>query len=148
MADSRTGSGSSHYSDDDLLANAIPIESDDEDEGSPSASSGSDELEPIDLESELSSAENGEDGPKIRAFGERKVHEEHWKRKPNITGKGAIHVKTFIAKLRLDSIDHLDQQINEWLDTHPEYEVKFVTTTIGPLVGKLKEDALFVNVWV
>ena len=29
-----------------------------------------------------------------------------------------------------------------------EYEVKFVNTTTGKLVGKISEDALFMNVWV
>ena len=128
--------------DDELLANAIPIDPSELDDDSPDDD---DALEPIELEE--SGDTEGSTG-KIRAFGEREAHEAHWQRTPNITGKGAIHVKTFVTKLRLDAIEHLDGQINHWLDTHPEYEVKFVTTTVGPLKGKLTEDALFVNVWV
>lgn len=84
----------------------------------------------------------------IKSFGSKQRHEESWSRTPNVTGQGAIHVKTFHAKLREDALAFLDQQINEWLDSHPEYEVKFVTTTVGELKGKLIEPALFVNVWV
>jgi len=45
-------------------------------------------------------------------------------------------------------LKYLDEQINEWLDGHPEYEVKTVTTSIGLWTGKLKEPNLIVNVWV
>lgn len=137
--------------DDDLLADAIPInlEEDDTDEievlddSSPGAEV-VDELAPIDI------ADAGDSlGGKIQMFGPGdKKHEDKWNRTPNTPGTGAIHVKTFVTKLRLDAIDHLDQQINEWLDSHPQYEVKFVTTTVGKLVGKITEEALFVNVWV
>lgn len=87
---------------------------------------------------------------KIRAF-EQKLgmrHEDSWSRSPNVTGTGAIHVKSFHAKLTGDSLAFLDQQINEWLDAHPQYEVKLVTTTIGEWSGKLKEPNLVINVWV
>ncbi|MEX0885987.1 MAG: hypothetical protein WD009_06065 [Phycisphaeraceae bacterium] len=122
--------------DDELLAKAIPIDAaDDEDDAL--------ELEPEDDDPGASAG-----GSKIRTFDQRIPHEDHWKRQPNVTGHGAIHVKTFVAKLRPDAIAHLDEQINEWLDNHPEYEAKFVTTSVGQLVGKTTEDALFVNVWV
>ena len=86
---------------------------------------------------------------KIQVFGDKaKRHEETWNRTPNTTGQGAIHVKTFVSKLRLDAIERLDQQVNEWLDAHPQYEVKFVTTTTGQLMGKIEEPAIFMNVWV
>jgi hypothetical protein len=88
---------------------------------------------------------------KIRTF-EQKLggakHEDSWNRTPNVTGTGAIHVKSFHCKLTGDSLDFLDQQVNEWLDAHPQYEVKLVTTAIGTWTGKLKEPHLIVNVWV
>jgi hypothetical protein len=132
-------------SEEQLLANAIPI-----DVNATDASDGTDHdaeaLTPIDLDEQGSSVVGSS---KIRTFDSvRKPHDENWKRSPNVTGVGAIHVKTFVTKLRLDAVDHLDQQINEWLDNHPEYEVKFVTQTIGKLVGKNTEDAIFVSVWV
>jgi hypothetical protein len=69
-------------------------------------------------------------------------------RRLNITGKGATRCKTFIAKLRPDAIDNLDRQVNAWLEAHPDYEVKLVTTAIGELMAKTKEPALFMTVFV
>ena len=135
-----------HASDDELLANAIPIdqiedEAEDEAEGTEE-----DELAPIDLV-EVDPAEQTSN--KITMFGPKTGREQKtWARQPNVTGSGATHVKTFVSKLRLDAIDNLDEQINDWLDQHPECEVKFVTTSVGQLVGKVTEEAVFVNVWV
>ncbi len=85
---------------------------------------------------------------KIRSFGERRRHEDSWTRTPNTTGNGAIHVKTFHSKLTDEAMTYLDQTINEWLDAHPQYEVKFTSTSIGDFTGKLKEPHLIVSVWV
>jgi len=91
--------------------------------------------------------------PKIMAFeqkfGSSAMHEDNWNRTPNTTGMGAIHVKSFHCKLSEDGLHFVDQQINEWLDKHPQYEVKFVTTSIGEWQSKLgKEQNLIVQVWV
>ncbi len=89
--------------------------------------------------------------PKIRAFEQRiagKHEDKGWARTPNISGTGAIHVRSFHCKLNSESLEFLDQQINEWLDAHPQYEVKFVTTGVGDWVGKVKEPNLIVQVWV
>jgi hypothetical protein len=89
--------------------------------------------------------------PKIRAFEQKLTsgrHEDSWKRTPNSTGTGAIHVKSFHCKLTGESLEFLDKQVNEWLDAHPQYEVKFVNTTVGDWTGKLKEQNLIVQVWV
>lgn len=85
---------------------------------------------------------------KIRTFGKRVPHEENWNRAPNITGNGATHCRTFHSKMTDESLRYMDQVINEWLDAHPEYEVKFVTSTIGMFTGKTKEPALICQVWV
>jgi hypothetical protein len=92
--------------------------------------------------------------PKIQAFEQRlgsvgRKHEETWKRSPNVTGQGAIHVKTFHGKLNNESLDFLDQQINEWLDAHPQYEVKLVSSNVGDWTGKTgREPNLIVQLWV
>ena len=90
--------------------------------------------------------------PKIRAFDQRLSaggkHEDSWKRSPNVTGTGAIHVRSFHCKLTGDSLENLDRQINEWLDAHPQYEVKFVTSSVGEWLGKLREPNLIIQVWV
>ncbi|MBX3367831.1 MAG: hypothetical protein KF912_11015 [Phycisphaeraceae bacterium] len=88
---------------------------------------------------------------KIKAFEQKLIsgkHEESWQRSPNVTGTGAIHVKSFHCKLTEEALHYLDQQINEWLDAHPQYEVKFVTTAVGEWTGKLKEPNMIVQVWV
>jgi hypothetical protein len=75
--------------------------------------------------------------------------EDHWKRQPNATGKGATHVKSFHCKLTGDSLDLLDKQINEWLDGHPGFEVKFCTASVGEWSGKsMKEPNLILQVWI
>ncbi len=85
---------------------------------------------------------------RITAFGKAKRHEDIWNRSPNTTGVGAIHVKTFHAKLTGDALEYMDQCINEWLDAHPQYEVKFVSSTVGTLTGKIKEPNIICQVWV
>ncbi len=89
--------------------------------------------------------------PKIRAFDQKlsgSKHEDSWSRSPNVTGTGAIHVKSFHCKLTGESLEFLDKQVNEWLDAHPQYEVKMVTSTVGEWMGKLKEPNLIIQVWV
>ncbi|KAA0213295.1 MAG: hypothetical protein DYG94_11770 [Leptolyngbya sp. PLA3] len=92
----------------------------------------------------------GGGGSKIRTFaqGLGATNTDVCTREPNKTGTGAIHVKSFHCKLTGDSLSFLDQQINEWLDANPNYEVKLVTTTVGEWTGKLKEPNLIVTVWV
>ncbi|MDP6542317.1 MAG: hypothetical protein QF444_00755 [Phycisphaerales bacterium] len=85
---------------------------------------------------------------KITAFGDNVKHEDSWSRVPNTTGTGAIHVRTFHSKLTDDALKYLDQQVNEWLDEHPQYEVKQVNTTIGTFTGKVKEPHVICQVWV
>jgi hypothetical protein len=86
--------------------------------------------------------------PKIKALGATRRHEDEWTRTPNTTGTGAIHVKTFHTKLTDDALAYMDGLINEWLDAHPQYEVKFVNSAVGILTGKLKEPHLICQVWV
>ena len=64
------------------------------------------------------------------------------------TGQGAVHCRTFHCKLSEDAVANLDRQINEWLDAHPTYEVKMVTSTVGEWQGKLREPQMIVQVWV
>ena len=96
----------------------------------------------------MAEAEGPTGAAKITAFGKEERHEEVWSRTPNVTGKGAIHVKTFHSKITSDALIYMDQSINEWLDSHPEYEVKFVNSTVGILSGKLKEPAVICQIWV
>lgn len=93
----------------------------------------------------------GSGSSKIHVFEQTLIsgkHEDKWNRSPNATGTGAIHVRSFHAKMTEESLHNLDRQINEWLDAHPQYEVKLVTTSIGEWKGKMKEPNLIVQVWV
>ncbi len=127
--------------------------------GASSGGGGGDDIVPLSSDSVVAStggtqgnpgAASGKTSRKIRSFTQQlgSAHEDTWSRTPNTTGTGAIHVKSFHCKLTGDSLTYLDEQINEWLDAHPQYEVKMVTTSIGLWTGKLKEPNLIVNVWV
>ena len=85
---------------------------------------------------------------KITAFERESQHAEHWKREPVINGTGACHVRTFHSKLNNEALAYMDRTINDWLDAHPEYEVKFVSSTVGVLSGKLKEPNLICQLWM
>lgn len=74
--------------------------------------------------------------------------ETGWKLPTHSTGTGARHVKTFHSKLTEDALHYMDTLINEWMDAHPECEVKFVTNSIGTFTGKLKEPHLVCQIWV
>ena len=56
-------------------------------------------------------------------------------------------VKVFSATKAWER-EQISDRINEWLDAHPQYEVKFVSSSIGVMTGKLKEPALICQVWV
>ncbi|MAE65436.1 MAG: hypothetical protein CMJ18_14290 [Phycisphaeraceae bacterium] len=147
MAEQKPGAGN----DDELLANAIPIDdlSDDVLEAEEVDEQDVDAIEMEDDDGEeidLSAPVTG--GKEIRKFDHHREHTENWKRPTNKDGTGATHVRTFVSKLRLDAIEHLEEQVNEWLDNHPDYEVKHVTSSVGVLTGKLQEEAMFLTVWV
>jgi len=144
----------SSISDQELLDTAIPIDSselegEEQDESSDPSQARTakpvDELAPVDV---LDDAHRPKKPRKIQRFGDGQRHAEVWTRTPNRTGRGAIHTKTFVGKMRIEALAHMDLQINEWLDAHPEYEVKFVSTAIGELREKITEPAFIVSVWV
>jgi hypothetical protein len=85
---------------------------------------------------------------KIRAFSVAEAHigPHDWKRTPH-TCEGACRMRTFHGRLSDQGMDYLDNAINEWLDKHPEIEVKFVTQSIGMFDGKIKDWALILNLW-
>ena len=72
---------------------------------------------------------------------------DRFTRKPVTTGRGACRVRSFHGRLSDEGLAFIDEKINEWLDRHPEIEVKFVTSTTGVFEGKIREPALVLNVW-
>jgi len=102
------------------------------------------DLEPISLIEESAAPTQS----KIKAFSSAVGHAAHaWKRQPTVTGHGAIRVRSFHGRLSDEGMEFMDNKINEWIDEHPDVEVKLVTTTIGTYEGKIREPALVVNVW-
>ncbi len=85
---------------------------------------------------------------KIKAFGVAGMTTTHnYKRPTHSTGTGACRVRSFHGRLSDEGMAYMDDKINEWLDSHPDIEVKIVTTSIGQYEGKIKEPALILNVW-
>lgn len=104
-------------------------------------------LDPISLVDDFD-ASSDTPTSKIKAFGIAGQRAEHqWKRKTYASGQGACRVRSFHGRLSDEGMAYMDEKINEWLDSHPDVEVKTVTTTIGQYEGKIKEPALVVNVW-
>ena len=79
--------------------------------------------------------------------GEASATQRKYKRQTHVTGQGACRVRSFHGRLSDEGLVYMDDKINEWLDNHPEVEVKLVTTSIGQYEGKIREPALIVNVW-
>ena len=87
---------------------------------------------------------------KIQAFGSGPQHgsgpNRQFKRPLNLTGAGATRCKTFHCKIAVSSMEYMESQINEWLDSH-EVEAKCVTQVVGVMEGKTAEPNLIVMIW-
>jgi hypothetical protein len=111
------------------------------------------ELEPLTLveeagETTTTTSASSAAPKKMIAFGADLITTQHqWKRQPVSTGHGACRVKSFHGKYSDQGLEYLDNAINEWLDAHPEVEVKFVTPTVMTFEGKIREPALVLNIW-
>lgn len=112
----------------------------------PAAPAASAEDEPISL---VDASDGGPAGSKIQALSGSKIHvaRTNFKRKTTVTGQGASRVRTFHSKIQAESIEFMDNAINDWLDENPDVEVKFVTTTVGTMAGKFPEPNIILNVW-
>jgi len=105
-------------------------------------------LDSISLVDDFDASSDAPPTSKIKAFGVAGMHQEKgYKRKTYANGQGACRVRSFHGRLSDEGMDYMDSKINEWLDAHPEIEVKIVTTSIGQYEGKIKEPALVLNVW-
>ena len=92
--------------------------------------------------------DSAETPSKIQVFGVKNLGaDRNYKRQANVTGNGAVHVRTFHGHLSDDGLERMDNKINDFLEAHPEIEIKFATTTIGLWDGKTKDQMLIVNVW-
>ena len=105
------------------------------------------ELEPIGLVDDLQADTPAKSITAVGGAAGGSVRKNAWHRQPNLTHTGAVRVRTFHGKLSQQGLEYLDNQVNEWLDTHPEVEVKSVTSTVGTFEGKMREPALILNLW-
>ncbi|MBI4580166.1 MAG: hypothetical protein HY718_10720 [Planctomycetes bacterium] len=71
----------------------------------------------------------------------------HYKRPLLPAGHGATRLRIFHCKLSEGPVLNLNQQINEWLDMHPDVEVKFAQTTIGTWEGKHMEQHIILALY-
>ena len=107
-----------------------------------------DDFTPVALADEAPSAHAPVQHHKIMAFGpQNELKEKEYKRPTTITGRGAVRVRTFHGHMSDDGLRRLDEKINDFLEAHPQFEVKFATTTVGVWDGKTKEPALLINLW-
>lgn len=85
--------------------------------------------------------------PAVPAAGAPHSHGHGHRLPPRPDAKGATRVRIFHARLSEGAVNHLDMQINEWLERHPEIEIKFANTTVGTWEGKHAEPNLIVTVF-
>lgn len=71
----------------------------------------------------------------------------NYKRTTHLNKTGAVRMRTFHCRLSEQGVEYMDQSVNDWLENHPDIEVKFTTSTVGMWDGKLKEPTLILNVW-
>jgi len=69
-----------------------------------------------------------------------------YKRPVNVTGTGATRCRLFHCKIADSSLEHLENQINEWIDDEG-VEVKHVGHMVGLMEGKHTEPNVIVIVW-
>jgi hypothetical protein len=79
--------------------------------------------------------------------GGHRHYTENWKRQAHTTGTGAVRVRSFHGRLSEQGLEYMDHAINDWLDHHPEIEIKNVTSSVGLFDGKMKEPAVILNLW-
>lgn len=109
------------------------------------------EEEPIHLEAEGEPLAGQSEGhAEMKAFGAShglgvKATEE-FKRPLNMSGQGATRCKLFHTKIAAPSLEFMENQINQWVDSQ-QIEIKQVSQVIGILEGKTPVANLIVMLW-
>jgi len=90
---------------------------------------------------------------KIRSFGEggitagQGVVDTSGLKRSVLKGAAATRCRTFHSKLSDAAVAYMNNQVNEWVDSDPEIEIKFATSTIGVFEGKHAEQNLILTVF-
>ncbi|MCK6483835.1 MAG: hypothetical protein L6R00_06850 [Phycisphaerae bacterium] len=106
--------------------------------------------EPLSLVSDEEMA--ADKGASIRSFNVSSLAQadrhENFKRGLVDAAMGATRCRTFHAKLTDAALSYMDNQINEWIDAHRDFHIKFAVGTIGMFEAKQhQEPHLIVNVF-
>jgi hypothetical protein len=90
----------------------------------------------------------------IRAFGAgvgttgtAATAEREWRRSLLSDSRNARRCRTFHCKLTDGSFTHLNDQINEWVDTQDDVEIKFALSNVGVVEGKHTDPHLIITVF-
>jgi len=62
-------------------------------------------------------------------------------------GTGSTRCRFFHTKLLASSIEYMENQINEWVDSDESIVIKYIGHVIGDMSGKVTEPNLIVCVW-
>ncbi|MHC4697340.1 MAG: hypothetical protein ACYTFA_11405 [Planctomycetota bacterium] len=73
--------------------------------------------------------------------------ESRFQRPLDPKGSTATRCRTFHCKITEGAVTYFNNQINEWLDSHPDITVKFVNSNVGPFEGKHTEPNLILTVF-
>jgi hypothetical protein len=108
--------------------------------------------DPIQIDEDLESP--GPGGSTITAFGqqggisfEQASYREDFKRALNPEARWATRCRTFHAKLNDASIAHMNDTINDWVDSREDITIKFVASNVGVVEGKHNDPHLIVTVF-
>lgn len=71
----------------------------------------------------------------------------NWRRALGGEAGLATRSRTFHAKLSEAALSHLNLQINEWVDTHSDVQIKFATSSVGVFEGKHSEQHLVITIF-
>ena len=94
-----------------------------------------------------STAIHGFSGDSLASAATALLDEAKYTRPLNPAGHGATRCRTFHAKLNDSAVAFMNDQLNSWVDSHPEINIKFATSTIGVFEGKHRDPNLIVTVF-
>lgn len=76
------------------------------------------------------------------------AYKEPTYKRPLLTeGPHATRCKTFHCKMADAPIVHLNEQINEWVDSHPDVVIKFASQSVGVVEGKHNDPHLLITIF-
>ncbi len=81
------------------------------------------------------------------SLGVRSGSKAAYKRSLNVAGTGATRCRLFHSRIAVAPLEYMEKQINDWIESDPNIEIKQVGHLVGTLEGKSPEPNIFVLVW-